>query len=266
MQFKYILYPTILIGIIVIYASKHVQNTKIEPSIAKHFNINAVNFDHVTTDNQLLEWLDTTQTALWQEISAVYPMTANQCQQLRNDPHSDYWASIQDMKKHYNSNQLISADTVQLIKDIMAEFNVDSTQVEMIPWNIEIPASSTDSIIFVNESMFKKLSPEGQQFIIGHELIHLIHHDHSTRYFIRNSTPYKPITDQKNNPLNKLIQFQELRADILSCMKGKEYTEGNAYFMQQQIDKFGDPYIITYPKYSVRMKVGKKISALLEKK
>lgn len=43
-----------------------------------------------------------------------------------------------------------------------------------------------------------------------------------------------------NNPLNKLSQFQEIRADILASLQGIEYAQGAAEFFAHFIKKYGD--------------------------
>jgi hypothetical protein len=168
------------------------------------------------------------------------------------------------MIKKYGSQDKLSEETIAFIKSIMHEFNVDPNQMNFIPWNQNLCASATDTIIFINEKLLNKLRPETKKFVIGHELIHVIHKDHSTRYFIRNTKPIKLVHDNDiDNPLNKVCQFHELRADMLSCLHGMEYTEGNLDFMNQQISSYGDAQMCSYPKYSLRRTIGTKIAALL---
>lgn len=243
---------------------KEIQvQTEIKPNLVSHFKLDSIAMDQILSFDDLKSGLESIEKNIWAEIKETYNLNQEEFIQRRTAMYEEYKTSIQEMSKRYSKGlKALEKSTIDFIQAIMKECNVNPEHVQLVPWGDHLHASATDIVIFINEAMFNALSYETKKFTIGHELIHVINKDHSTRWTIRNTDPVKTVHDNEKSPLNKLCKFHELRADIMCSINGEEFSKGAIVFMQDQIKKYGELQECnraSYPTYAMREAINTKI-------
>jgi hypothetical protein len=209
-------------------------------------------------------WLQQEEQAIWSELSSKISLSHEECDRLRKQWDEDYKRGEENLCNKDGKNQAVSQATQNRIRTILNDFGLAAQQIPIVAWKDNSCAASTDTMLFINEREFCKLSAKSQKFIIGHEIQHYIHKDCSTNYIINRY--YKAA--QKNlpyqHPVNKLHRFQEIRADIKSALKSSDYAEGYVEFMEK-LSKKRENNGISHPKNSLRLSTGKQIAQNLSR-
>lgn len=201
-------------------------------------------------------WLEQEEIANWQELAKKVNLSHDYCNELKKQWYDDYKRGESDLQKKEGKDQPVSKATHDRITSILSDFGLATDKIPIVAWKDNSAAAATDTMLFVNEREFHKLSSEAQKFIIGHEIQHYLHKDCSTNYVLNRF--YKPAQKSlpKEHPVNKFHRFQELRADIKSALKGPDYARGYVQFMEI-LSKKRENSGITHPKNSLRLSTGK---------
>lgn len=247
-----------IIFCLALFANSH-KKAAIKPGIVEHFQLSQHALTTMMTQEDFMQWLNKEEKAIWDHLSKILNISLEKFETFKKEKRSEYIASIDSVIKTYGSNEILSQETIQNIKDIMQAFGVDASQVTITAWNIDSTAAAMDTVLFVNEKKFASLNNSAKKYAIGHELIHLIKQDHSTKFFIEKLN--EPLTKDTafDNPYNKLSRFQELRADILSCLHDRDYAQGASGFFKEFINLYGDAQNPSHPKSSLRLELANHI-------
>ncbi len=202
-------------------------------------------------------WLETEEKKIWHELSSQIRLSQQECSQLKAQWYENYKNGEQKVRHSELNKHPLSTATQQRVASILADFNL--SYIPLVSWKDSSVASATDSFLFINERAFNKLSPQAQKFIIGHEVQHYIHKDCSTNYVIKRFFRKALGSLPKEHPVNKLSRFQEIRADVKSSIKNKEYAQGYVEFMQLLMKKRENSGI-THPKNSLRFSIAQELS------
>lgn len=266
MKHKKIIIPFITFFICLALFINAFDNKKaISPGLVAHFDLNNKTVNELTTQNELLSWLDNEEKAVWRELEKAINLSLDQCQNLKKTNISDYEDDLILVKDEYVAKETLSSETISSIQSIMKECGISPSQLSIIPCNHGSAAAATDKFILVDQKAFNKLTLNGKKFAIGHELVHFLKKDHSTNFFVRKFAGKHNLNkNDSNNPINKLFQLQELRADILSSLHGDDYAQGSIIFFNDHIlaqgALSGPP---CHPTSSLRLKLGTKIAGML---
>ncbi len=261
---KIIISFIITLGCLALLINALDKKNAINPGIIEHFNLTSQTLNNLATKNDLLLWLDNEEEAIWNELYKTLNVSFEQFESLKKENLAAYNDSNVSMIKDYGSGQNVSQLTINFIHDIIQELGLNPNEIMIVAWNLNSAAAATDTLLFVNEEILNKLSLHAKKYAIGHELIHLIKKDHSTKFFI-GKINYSITSDTINmdNPCNKLSRFQEFRADILSCFKGLEYAQGSCEFFKEYITLYGNTQNPSHPLSSLRLELGTKIAGIL---
>jgi hypothetical protein len=144
-----------------------------------------------------------------------------------------------------------------LIRGILCEFSIDPRTITIVPYDGNEAAALTN-FIFVNEDKLKSYDEKTQRWIIAHEIIHLLKGD------CLRTTILKILFEEKfkdpEHVVNRMMRFEEMRADLLSSLNGKEYAEGCIGFLDKHIQEGADLHsYATHPEYSLRLKTAQQV-------
>jgi hypothetical protein len=155
----------------------------------------------------------------------------------------------------------LSDEIKNIIITILNDFGVDPDTIRILPFNHKSPAAALATVIFINEELFKKLSPCAQKFVIAHELHHILYKDWLAQEALAAILKTDAYPQEKNNPVNELFRFHEYRADIYAALKNREYAQGYIEFITEMIKIMGENAGITHPKCSQRLALAHQILA-----
>lgn len=142
-------------------------------------------------------------------------------------------------KKPQNDGK-ISLKLRKLITSLADYFKIDASKIVITPTqNPAIsPAAATSNTIYVNEKSLNHYSLDAQQFILAHEMQHMINLDSWAKYEISKIIKEKNIqineTDP-DSPVNQFSRFCETRADIDAATAKPEIAHGYVEFTQKLI-------------------------------
>lgn len=124
-----------------------------------------------------------------------------------------------------------------LITDMLEKFDIDPSTITIIPWKLHSAAAATRNFLFVNEQQLNKFNYESRQWVIAHEIIHLLYDDHVTNSILKRI--FKDELNDSQHCANQIKRFQEIRADVLSALKDAEYAKGYRNFFEKYLQLEG---------------------------
>lgn len=258
MKKRYILTSLLLLASFAAYAIARgftINNASESSALRMHTNIepgtNQKTYQYYIQDLQELE-----QNA-WKILNAN-GVTKDACMTIKQKHYKNYLQELSALKNECAcANQYISESTRALFAAVLNDFGIDANSITLVARESISPAAATDTFFFVNEEMLNNYSPLAQKFIIGHELQHLIHKDHSTKFaLIKIEVDVSPLA------YNTLEHFFETRADTLTALKNEAYAQGKIEFMKRNLELYGDNKGITHPKTSLRLARAQEIVAM----
>lgn len=211
------------------------------------------------TDSQTIAYYTQDLQELEQEAWDELGITKEECMKIKQELYADYMQDLENIKNEYACEGIVSTPTCELVQSVVDDFGLDATNLELVPWDLESAAAATDTVFFINEEMLKQHSPEAQRFIIGHEIQHVIHQDHSTQFTLRTIGRELSIS---TDSFNALSRFFETRADTLTALKNDDYAHGKIKCMQKNLELLGENAGLSHPKTSSRLQRGKQIVAM----
>lgn len=226
--------------------------------------INAINTktqDNSTSSSSVNEYiaeLKKEEQVIWDELKQI-DITPELCNSLKEQYSKEYNQQNQEFIDSLISPEPLTDSMQTLTYQTLDDFGISRQAIQLISSNLDCPAIiGGDTCICINEKIMKSFPKNVQQFIIAHELQHIIYGDDSTRFVIEKflGTEVFPIA----HPFVKLAKFQEKRADILAACKNQSYTQGEIDFMER-LKKIEDPEETneTYPTAQERLVFGKEI-------
>ncbi len=200
---------------------------------------------------QILNELAHEEQQLWKELERlkITKRMISLCQKARMHEYSTCRKEIENSA----TKKPLSQSLLELIKKVFKHYAVDIKSVAIIGYSdTKQVIIATDFQLFINEDEFLKFHPAAQEFLIAHEIQHIVHNDDSVRYFIYNQL--SPTPEQMNDPeyiVNRFYRFQEKRADMLAAIHDPHYAQGNIKLLEpcQCQETSG----ISHPKESQRM-------------
>jgi hypothetical protein len=241
-----------LIFIVTIFYALHYDSKKIGHELPLGIKISA----DKSIGQAYTTWLEQEESSVWKELTTKINLSYESCNRLKNQWYEDYKKGESALIKKEGKDQTISKATHDCINTILQDFGLSTQKIPLVSWVDNSAAAATDTMLFINEREFRKLSYEAQKFIIGHEIQHFLYKDCSTNYVLKRFFKGAQQSLPKEHPINKLSRFQELRADIKSALKGTDYTKGYIEFMEI-LSKKRENNGITHPKNSLRLSMGK---------
>lgn len=245
---------TLLIGIGIYFAIKKPGSNNC--SISNELSNNGPSNDFITA-------LQSEEKLIFDELEKL-GLSKNELDALQIDHRQEYI----DCRKKLENNEAknaISNKTLSMINRVASDFNVNPADLKIIHIKDQgYPACATDYQLLIDEDNLLEFSENAQEFIIAHELQHLLLKDDSTRVFISSSIPRNPqLLNDPNFIINKINRFQEKRADTLATLKHPRYAQGSISFHQELFKQRGTEGAgITHPKISDRLNLAKSVLQL----
>ncbi len=244
------------------YCFFHILETRlaIKPNL-----IQRLSFDHIFKSNSvkdILKALIKQEKSIWIVLEKILCKTKQECITLKQ--HNEWATEYKELEEkiitEHHTATPISQENYHLAHEVFNDFNVDAQSVTLVQSNSLSPASSTDTTLFINEELFNTMEPLVQEFILAHEISHIIMKDHSTDFVIAKLKELQNInSDELNQAINLLSQFIEARADILASLHNEEYTLGHILFMVDELSFSGNTPYDDYPLNTTRLDLGEKI-------
>lgn len=209
----------------------------------------------ITANHQsLLNELSLEEKSVWQELAqmGINKQNIRSLQRIRRQEYINCRKELENraLKRPF------SALFMQRILSALQDFNINQNSISIIRYSDpESIANATDFQLFIDEDALSQFPLEAQEFLIAHEIQHLIQQDDSERFFIYQQL--SPTLEQLNNStfiINKLYRFQEKRADVLASIKKTRYAQGHRAYAQRLFEIGGrDSEGITHPTETIRI-------------
>ena len=154
----------------------------------------------------------------------------------------------------------ISTKTINLIKPILQQFDIDPNKVQICHLALPIPIATNDEAMLINESIFNKMSHKGKLFTIAHEAQHIKFKDDSHLYILEELIKSNNIDKEKAQSIMSRVQrFLEARADYYAASKDQLFAEGLVESTIRMLQVQGENSIATHPMKKTRIALGNKI-------
>ena len=206
------------------------------------------------------EYMYVLMSNTWEHLKEHVSITFGDCQEfLREYDH----LIKAEMEKHGQENKVgaLSAQTMALIHDILADFEIDPQSIAIIPCNGNgSPAAADDYMMYIDEKELASLCAEMQRFVIAHEASHIAFKDHAFISALQSLMVEN--TKAQSNALHVFFHVTELCADMNAMLKSLEYTKGGIEFFKMLMDSYGDTYSPMHPRPSQRLKIAQEIEAM----
>ena len=254
-----ILLSTLFIASLAIYVINKIRTSNkstaacvIKQDAPVTYDADPATYAYYTQDLQELE-----QEA-WDALEQA-GVSKDTCMQKKEAIYALYLQDLENIKNNYGCEGIVSTATCELVQSIADDFGIDTSDMELVPWDLESAAAATDKVFFINEKMLNQHCPQAKRFIIGHEMQHVIHQDHSTQFTLRTIAQEQTVSA---DAFNALSRFFETRADTLAALKNDDYAFGSIECMQKNLEALGENEGLSHPKTSSRLQRGKQIVAM----
>lgn len=199
-------------------------------------------------ENPLVIKLEQQEMKIWQQLEKQ-GVSHSDCRQL-----AEKYRLMYQKETPPKATDKLSPKIKELIHTVCQDFEIDSSSFVIVPYRDQSPAAANETMLFVNQKEFNRLTPAAQRFVIGHELHHIMHHDDAFESALHQLAEKQKIDESKlDSPVNHYLRFREERADIETASKDAEYARGFQEFMQHIVRTDGENPGITHPKNSLRL-------------
>lgn len=197
----------------------------------------------------VLHELQQEEEQLWQNLGTI-GITKNRFEQARKKHIRQYHR--EDVACVYKK---LNPATEKYVRSLLQAQGLGNKKIAISAYNGFAPAAASEHNIFINEQELAKLSEPAQQFVINHEIQHILHHDSPSRYIMEliYGTQTNKLVNEKDHPLLQYERFKEKRADIKTALQNKYLAQGYLLFTQEWLNNKGDTSGITHPKNSDRL-------------
>ena len=240
-------------------ASNAITTETIEPNLLTNLKIDQL--QQFSTKEALLSWLDEEETRVWNELEQTLGVSKELCLSRKAALHDTYEQGAKQLQKNSAELPPLAPATVELVKNVLHDFNISEDSIAILPFADSYPASADDYSVFINEEFFNMLSPLAQKFCIGHELQHFLFKDDSTSHVLEQVTTPE-MEESFEHPISQLSRIQELKADLYAAFGGAEYTRGYNEFFKIALEVIGDHKVPTHPMNSLRLTYAQHLATL----
>jgi Zn-dependent protease with chaperone function len=232
----------------------------INPSLVKSFNLDSLDVEKAHSKEFYQQWLNEQEAILWQELEGVFGITKEQAEEYKKAWYPEYLKMVEEMIKEDRVADQPREENKKLINSILTDLGIDPATIAIIPWNKQVAGGSFDQTIFINETILAQMPSLVQKFIIGHEIMHIVHKDHSTSFVLAQMRAINKIEDSPvlTQALQHFGYFKEIRADLEIMLRGKEYVQGEVKLMERSLQATNgvEKESPTHPSNSLRYKLG----------
>lgn len=217
------------------------------------------------TDNQsIVEYINALKTeeeSIWSELQKLN-ISHERCCQLKKQYSEEYKIDCENFIDSLTKQGPLSNELLSLINEVLEDFNISPNDIKIISTDlksINCPILiAGDSYICIDEELINLFSDNIKQFVIAHELQHIIHKDDSTRFVIEKILNQQEFT--LSHPIVKLAKFQEKRSDILAACKSQSYAQAEIDYMKiLQRTETTKNLVETCPTAKERLAFGKEV-------
>ena len=207
-------------------------------------------------------WLQEEEQKIWQEVAALTDVSYDQCKTLVTEFQKAHDEETAQLTQQIKIDKEVSPAVKKLIEDIAKDFGINS--IAIVSCNYPVPAATHGPVVFVNEEIFTNIPLAAQQFVIAHEMVHIVHQDDEMRFVLKNKNYFMNDNNGLDDAINKLYRFHELRADILAALTSKKYADGYVAYVKNALERRDNEEIteLFYPTYALRQTTSEKIQAL----
>jgi hypothetical protein len=172
------------------------------------------------------------------------------CINLKND-WANFKREMTATQRSIPRGRSLSSRTKKLVASIAK--NCDIKNIQLAPYldTSICPACVVDCMLFIDEELLNQLPDEAQKFVIAHELQHIKYKDWLLGYRARKKLPGQ--NNDTQNPMNRLMRLQELRADCAALGLNHEIALGHKKFMSAIKNRYGNGRNITHPTITARL-------------
>lgn len=195
---------------------------------------------------------------IWQALAQM-GITKERYEREYNQRYANYLKSDVPF-----STKPVSPETRAFVQQILQKEGINPAHIGIYQFNDFSPAAATDNFIYVCENAFNKLSHAGKEFVICHEVQHMLHKDNSNRFILEEmvgkETGQLAKEGNKNHPLLRLSRFKERRADIRVALRNPNLSHAYVCFAKEYYNTIGETPGFTHPKNSVRVQLAQTIN------
>lgn len=197
---------------------------------------------------------------LWNDIEQETGITKETCLQLANKQRPQFVRSLQKKQSR------VSSATQKVINNQLSLWNLDPKAIVLVQApNSDCGASATIQALYIDENYLQKCSQNIQEYLIGHEVVHLVFDDPGIQHAFRTKLKEQGLYSQKQNLVNKLSRFCERRADTLAFTQGDSHIEGGLSLLNYQKTTYGEHATApTHPSFNERIALANEVQNLLK--
>ena len=235
------------------------QNTEsIQPDLLSQLSIDSV--QEIAKDTYKT-FLKDEETRIWVLLKETINISQDECNAIKTQWESYYKNDAKELQDLNKQLPALSSNILEIVKTVLQDFNIDETDIVILPFEDYCPAATDDCSLFINESLFMQLSPNAQKFCIAHELQHFLNKDDSTNYVLLQHCEQDKSELPAEHPIQQISRLQELRADLGAAVKNNEYAQGFKEFINIALEIVGDGPGTTHPKNILRLSYAEKLIA-----
>lgn len=206
------------------------------------------------------------EAAMMREIHEEFGISPELVAQQRNSIARESNASNNVLKQKYAEGATkAQQETVEFVQAVAQTYGISPHDIHVIAANKgpASPACASGNVIAVDERYFNAYPRQEQQFIIAHELCHVVHNDAITLQILRGLLSGKTTPEKVAEVLGNVSRFIEERADVFAMMRGKEYTNGALHFCKKMDATYGTHTASTHPQWIQRYNVAESVNNLI---
>lgn len=193
------------------------------------------NIENAKSKEDFEDWIKAEEAKLWDKFYKIYEITRAQFQNTKELNQDEYEAVSNEIVQNNSIVSLeLNEDLKDLIDEVYDDFGLGKDIFQIVPFSKPQFASSTDNVLFINQSLLLANIPKGfKKYSIALAISMAIKQDHSTDYHLAMIREIKGL--QKTRDLiHAMINYRILktiRSDLHVLLLGKEYRDAhNHYF------------------------------------
>lgn len=213
----------------------------------------------VTTITQLKQFVAQQEKIAWNAMESL-GITKDRCYQL-----------IQEWEKEYNQTRSqatidknLSKEIRKQVQDTLKAYGVDPSKINIERYDKGLSAAgATNDTIIINQEKFNSLPQNAQQFVLAHEVQHIIYKDAIAKEVIKDLLKIKSTHSKDiDSPLNQLSRFFEIRADVMASLKNLVTAQGYAQRAHLWLTENGYNPGTSHPKHEERLALAQQITQM----
>ncbi len=216
-----------------------------------------------TISNKFAAQVDSLEQKTWKSLEKV-GISKDEIYKKVNEYDQMHMEYYQKNQTSAPKKKTVSARVKKIVTSLIDYFKVDAPKIDLIATsdpNLS-PATAINDAIYINEEEFCDFSADAQEYIIAHELQHIINRDPFALYAVDQALTERKIELDENNPdfvSNQFSRFCETRADIGAATSKPEIAHGFVEFTQELINRGDHNPGTTHPKTEKRLALAQEI-------